>query len=52
MGAEKVEIRRHLTDEGQVEEVEEPLRNVLAKDWPAVVFFMTVSGVNSCGEIR
>ena len=37
-----------LTDEGQVEEVEEPLWDALAKDWPAVVLFTTVSGVNTC----
>ena len=38
-----------LTDEGQVQEVEEPLWDALAKDWPAVVFFTSTSGVNSCG---
>lgn len=35
-----------LTDEGQIEDVEEPLWNHLAKDWPAVVFFVTVPGIN------
>lgn len=32
--------------------MEEPLRDGFAKDWPAVVLFMTVSGVNTCGHTR
>ena len=47
-----MKIGRCLTDEGQIEEVEKPLRNSLAKDRPTVVLFVTVSGVNSRGLIR
>ena len=47
-----MKIRGHLTDEGQIEEVEEPLRKPLAQDRPAIVLVMTVSGVSSCGQVR
>ena len=40
----------NITDEGQVEEVEEPLRDILAKDRPAVVFFMTALGLIHAGR--
>jgi len=33
-----------LTDKGQVDEVEKPLWDTLAKDWPAVVLFVTIPG--------
>ena len=53
MSATKMErVEGHLTDEGQIKEVEEPLRNPLAKDRPTVVLVITVSGVNSCGQAR
>jgi hypothetical protein len=44
-----MKIEGYLTDEGQVEEVEEPLWDVLAKDRPTVILFIAVPGVNSCG---
>ena len=52
MSTTKMELGGHLTDKGQIKEVEEPLRNPLAKDRPTVVLVITVSGVNSCGQAR
>jgi hypothetical protein len=46
LNAEEARVGEDLTDEGQIEDVEEPLWNLLAKDWPAVVFFVTAPGIN------
>ena len=52
VGVTKVKIEGHLTDEGQIEEVEQPLRNAFTKDRPAIVLFVAVTRVSSGGRIR
>ena len=47
-----MEVEGYLTDEGQIEEVKEPLRDTLAKDRPAIVLLAAAPGINSRGRIR
>lgn len=43
----KFQTKGYLTDEDQIEEVEEPFRETFAKDWPAVILFLAAPGINS-----